>query len=393
MTPRPVRPPLPSRRRPDRARPRLADRHARRREGARGPVRAVSRAPICSRSCTCRARVSPGHRAAADPPLVRVSACPLATRLLPALPAALPDGRRAVRPRRLRPRHQHQPLRGQVGRQAGPGRGTSATASRRCATRGTSSTPTSGRRASAPLASAAGAAGPGAAGAVGRRDGGPRGPLSSRSLSTLRRRIRRYYNRDAGVVYPPVDTDFFQPDGSVPGGSALIVSALVPYKRIDLAIEACRRCGVPPADRRRRPGAPRLRARSPGRASEFLGRCTDDEVRALLPPGASVVLLPGEEDFGIVPLEAQACGRPVVALARGGALETVVDGETGVLVAEPTAEAFADGIARGRCGAVRRRRRSAGTPSGSAADRVCATAIARARRARRCTRRPVRVRW
>ena len=59
---------------------------------------------------------------------------------------------------------------------------------------------------------------------------------------------------------------------------------------------------------------------------------------------AAVVLLPGEEDFGIVPLEAQACGRPVVALARGGALETVIDGQTGTLVAEPTVDAFAAGI-------------------------------------------------
>ena len=82
-----------------------------------------------------------------------------------------------------------------------------------------------------------------------------------------------------------------------------------------------------------------------------------------------MTLLPGEEDFGIVPLEAQACGRPVVALGRGGALETVIDGETGMLVDEPTAEAFADGIARAMRRSLRRRARSAATPSGSAATR------------------------
>jgi glycosyltransferase involved in cell wall biosynthesis len=75
----------------------------------------------------------------------------------------------------------------------------------------------------------------------------------------------------------------------------------------------------------------------------FLGRRSDDEIRELY-RRAAVVLLPGEEDFGIVPLEAQACGRPVVAYARGGALETVIPGETGVLVEEASAPAFAAAI-------------------------------------------------
>jgi glycosyltransferase involved in cell wall biosynthesis len=158
------------------------------------------------------------------------------------------------------------------------------------------------------------------------------------------RRIRRYYNREATVVYPPVDTAFFQPDHSSPGPFFLIVSALVPYKRVNLAIEAARRAGVPLRIVGEGPELARLR-RQAGPSVEFLGYRTNEEIRALYREAAAVVL-PGEEDFGIVPVEAQACGRPVVALARGGALETVVDGETGVLVREPTAEALADGMRR-----------------------------------------------
>ena len=155
-------------------------------------------------------------------------------------------------------------------------------------------------------------------------------------------RISRYYNREATTVYPPVDTEFFCPDGSGPGPYALIVSALVPYKRIDLAIEACAQARVPLKIAGGGPERERLeRAAGPG--VEFVGRPSDDDVRALY-RGAGVVLLPGEEDFGIVPLEAQACGRPVVALGKGGALETVLSGETGVFVAESDAAAFADAI-------------------------------------------------
>ena len=92
------------------------------------------------------------------------------------------------------------------------------------------------------------------------------------------------------------------------------------------------------------PEAARLRGLA-GSGVEFLGTLSDADVRASY-RRSSVVLLPGEEDFGIVPLEAQACGRPVVALGRGGALETVVDGVTGVLVPDPAVDAFADGIVR-----------------------------------------------
>ena len=157
-------------------------------------------------------------------------------------------------------------------------------------------------------------------------------------------RIRRYYNREATVVYPPVDTTFYSPNGSAPLPYFLIVSALVPYKRVDLAIEACRIAGVPLHVAGNGPEMARLKALA-GQDVEFLGACSDLELRALYRE-AQALLLPGEEDFGIAPVEALACGRPVVGLAKGGVTEIVSDGDTGVLVEEPSAEAFADGIRR-----------------------------------------------
>jgi glycosyltransferase involved in cell wall biosynthesis len=156
-------------------------------------------------------------------------------------------------------------------------------------------------------------------------------------------RIRRYYNREATVVYPPVDTEFFHPDATTPERFALIVSALVPYKRIDIAIAAAARAGVPltiVGDGPERAALERIATPT----TTFLGRVSDETIRDLY-RRAAVALLPGEEDFGIVPLEAQACGRPVVALGRGGALETVKPGETGLLVDDLSPAAFADAIA------------------------------------------------
>jgi glycosyltransferase involved in cell wall biosynthesis len=126
----------------------------------------------------------------------------------------------------------------------------------------------------------------------------------------------------------------------------LIVTALVPYKRVELAIEACRRAKVPLRIVGDGPERGRLE-RMAGPEVEFLGAQQGERLRTLY-RAAAAVLQPGEEDFGIVPVEAQACGRPVVALGRGGALETVQEGITGVLVTEPTVEAFADGLQRAR---------------------------------------------
>jgi glycosyltransferase involved in cell wall biosynthesis len=160
-------------------------------------------------------------------------------------------------------------------------------------------------------------------------------------------RIGRYYNRRSAVVYPPVDTDYYRPTGDVPAPTTpnfVVVSALVPYKRVDLAVAACRRAGVRLRVAGRGPELERLQQLG-GDDVEFLGWRSDEEIRQLYQE-ASAVLLPGIEDFGMVPVEAQACGTPVVALDAGGARETVVDGRTGILVADRSVDGFAAAITR-----------------------------------------------
>jgi glycosyltransferase involved in cell wall biosynthesis len=167
-------------------------------------------------------------------------------------------------------------------------------------------------------------------------------------------RIGRYYNRESTIVYPPVDTVFYHPANVPRASHFLVVSALVPYKRIELAIDACRRVGAGLRIVGDGPDRARLEAMADGSVT-FVGRITDVEIRAEY-QDALAVLLPGEEDFGIAPVEAQACGTPVVALGRGGALETVVDGETGVLFAEPTGESLAAALERVAAMAIDRAR-------------------------------------
>jgi len=157
-------------------------------------------------------------------------------------------------------------------------------------------------------------------------------------------RIRRYYGRHADVVHPPVDTEFFHPDGSEAGDHFLVVSALVPYKRVDLAIDACRRTGASLRIVGTGPDRDRLERRA-GPSVTFLGQLSDEAIRDEY-RRARAVILAGEEDFGIVPVEAQACGRPVIAFGRGGALETVIDGETGALFDTASAESLAAALDR-----------------------------------------------
>jgi glycosyltransferase involved in cell wall biosynthesis len=142
----------------------------------------------------------------------------------------------------------------------------------------------------------------------------------------VRRRIAEFYDRDSVVVHPPVDTDRFRP--GEPEDYLLTVCELVRHKRLDRALEAAARAG-----RRVRvvgtgPDLGRLQARF-GDTAEFLGRVSDGELAGLYARAAALIV-PGVEEFGIAAVEAQAAGRPVIAPAAGGTLETVVDGVTGI---------------------------------------------------------------
>ncbi len=148
-------------------------------------------------------------------------------------------------------------------------------------------------------------------------------------------RIRRYYGRASTVIPPPVDTDFFTPGPEAPGGYDLVVSALVPYKRLGLVVEAYRGSRVPVRIVGTGPEGPRLRA-SAGPEVTFLDRIDDAALRDLY-RGCRAVIMPNVEDFGITAVEAMACGRPVVVFAEGGGAESVIDGETGVVFREATA--------------------------------------------------------
>jgi glycosyltransferase involved in cell wall biosynthesis len=157
-------------------------------------------------------------------------------------------------------------------------------------------------------------------------------------------RIQCHYRADSEVIYPPVDVERVVPTGEPAEDFHLVVSRLVSYKRVDLAVEAANRLGrrlIVVGD-----GAERRRLEAmAGPTVEFLGWRSDEEVAGLY-GRCRALLFPGFEDFGITPVEAQAAGRPVVAFGRGGATETVVDGTTGVLFAEQTVEALMEAILR-----------------------------------------------
>lgn len=160
----------------------------------------------------------------------------------------------------------------------------------------------------------------------------------------VRGRIRKLYGRESRLVFPPADTEFFTPDALASRSGFLVVSALAPYKRVDDAIAAANLRGFDLTIAGFGPEEARLR-RLAGETVRFAGTPSDEPLRELY-RSAEAVLMPGEEDFGIVPVEAQACGTPVVALGRGGATESVVDGATGVLYSEPGSGPLSDAIDR-----------------------------------------------
>lgn len=159
---------------------------------------------------------------------------------------------------------------------------------------------------------------------------------------TVADRILSFYGRESEVIFPPVDTDFFVP-GEGEGDFFLAVSALVPYKRIDLAIKAFNRLRLPLVIIGDGPEYSRL-SRLAGTTISFRGWVSNQEVREAY-QGCRALVFPGVEDFGLTPVEAQACGRPVLAFGKGGVTESVEHGVTGLLFQEQSVSSLMASVA------------------------------------------------
>jgi len=157
------------------------------------------------------------------------------------------------------------------------------------------------------------------------------------------KRLQKYYQVEAEVLYPPVDVDRFYPYEKA-DDYFVIISALTPFKKIDLAISTFNKVGkrlMVIGDGAHRKALEALA----GPTIEILGRKSDQEVKRYL-QGSKALIFPGEEDFGITPVEAMACGKPVIAFGKGGVTETVVDGLTGLFFSEQTVASMEAALAR-----------------------------------------------
>ncbi|MGI8495673.1 MAG: glycosyltransferase, partial [Pyrinomonadaceae bacterium] len=155
------------------------------------------------------------------------------------------------------------------------------------------------------------------------------------------RRIKEIYGRDSIVIPPPIDVNRFTPD-EPDEDFYLVLSRMISYKKLDLAIEACRKLNKRLVVIGDGPDRKRLESLAGNRA-EFMGR-QPDEVVTKYASRCRALIFPGEEDFGMVPLEINASGRPVIAYRAGGAMETVIDGATGMFFKEQTVEAVCEAI-------------------------------------------------
>jgi len=161
---------------------------------------------------------------------------------------------------------------------------------------------------------------------------------------TTQKRIKLFYGRDSHVINPPVDTSFFKPYNSEIGDYFLVVSRLNPYKRIDLAVEAFNETGLPLIVAGSGPDEKRLRKLAKPNIT-FLGKVSDQEVVKYY-SSCRAFVLPGEEDFGLTPVEAQACGRPAIAYRAGGATESIIEGRTGMFFDRQDTPSLIDALKR-----------------------------------------------
>lgn len=161
--------------------------------------------------------------------------------------------------------------------------------------------------------------------------------------ANVQKRLKKYYDKDSKILYPPVDTDRFRiKEGH--SGYFLIVSTLTPYKKVDLAVQLFNKIGRRLLVIGEGPQRKYLEDIA-GDNIDFLGFKNDETVKEYM-ENCRGLIFPGEEDFGIVPVEAMACGKPVLAYGKGGALESIVAGKTGEFFYEPNVESMEDGLAR-----------------------------------------------
>jgi glycosyltransferase involved in cell wall biosynthesis len=165
----------------------------------------------------------------------------------------------------------------------------------------------------------------------------------------VEQRIKKYYKQDAEVIYPPIDTDFFKPSDLAKSPSAtngasyyLMVGRLLPYKRFDIAIEAFNKLELPLKIIGKGPEMKKLKKMANWNI-EFLGELAGEKLREYY-QNCQALIFPQEEDFGIVALEAMGCGKPIIAYRGGGALESVLEGKTGVFFDEQNTDSLVEAV-------------------------------------------------